>query len=201
MSEKIFDKVKAGVVSGNEAQEIFRIAKENNFALPAVLVKEKIPNIKLVLVGDGRNKNDLITLANTMQISDLVSFEGWQPASLLPSYVKASNVCAIPHLKSVHTDNTIPHKIFHYMILEKAVIASNCDPLERILKETQAGLIFNSGDEESFASKLIYLYENLSETNKMGKRGKKAVQEKYNWDYTSKNLVRLYGNISQSIIK
>jgi len=38
MSEKIFDKVKAGVVSGNEAQEIFRIAKENNFALPAVNV-------------------------------------------------------------------------------------------------------------------------------------------------------------------
>ncbi|MCD4772720.1 MAG: class II fructose-bisphosphate aldolase [Bacteroidales bacterium] len=38
MTEKVFDKVKAGVVSGNEAQEIFRIAKENNFALPAVNV-------------------------------------------------------------------------------------------------------------------------------------------------------------------
>ena len=38
MTEKIFDKVKAGVVSGNEAQEIFKIAKENNFALPAVNV-------------------------------------------------------------------------------------------------------------------------------------------------------------------
>jgi len=37
MSEKIFDKVKAGVVSGNEAQEIFRIAKKH-FALPAVNV-------------------------------------------------------------------------------------------------------------------------------------------------------------------
>lgn len=38
MTKKIFDKVKAGVVSGNEAQEIFKIAKENNFALPAVNV-------------------------------------------------------------------------------------------------------------------------------------------------------------------
>ncbi|MDY0202376.1 MAG: glycosyltransferase family 4 protein [Tenuifilaceae bacterium] len=165
------------------------------------LVKEKIPDLKLVLVGTGRNLDDLKTLADTLDVSNWVSFVGWQSSELLKSYVQASNVCAIPHLKSVHTDNTIPHKIFHYMILEKAVIASNCNPLERIVKETQAGLIFNSGDEESFASKLIYLYENLSETNKMGARGKKAAQQKYNWDNTSKNLVRLYENISQSMNK
>jgi len=38
MSEKIFDKVKPGVVTGQDIQEIFRIAKANQFALPAVNV-------------------------------------------------------------------------------------------------------------------------------------------------------------------
>ncbi|GAB1405360.1 class II fructose-bisphosphate aldolase [Lentimicrobium sp.] len=38
MSEKIFDKVKAGVVTGSDVQEVFRIARANNFALPAVNV-------------------------------------------------------------------------------------------------------------------------------------------------------------------
>jgi len=38
MSEKIFDKVNPGVVTGDDVQEIFRIAKENNFAIPAVNV-------------------------------------------------------------------------------------------------------------------------------------------------------------------
>lgn len=38
MSEKIFDKVKAGVVTGNDVQEVFRIARTNGFALPAVNV-------------------------------------------------------------------------------------------------------------------------------------------------------------------
>ncbi len=38
MSEKILDKVNPGVVSGKDVQEIFRIAKENQFALPAVNV-------------------------------------------------------------------------------------------------------------------------------------------------------------------
>ena len=36
MSEKIFDKVKPGVVTGNDVAEVFRIAKANKFAIPAV---------------------------------------------------------------------------------------------------------------------------------------------------------------------
>jgi len=36
MSEKIFDKVKPGLIFGKDVQEVFRIAKANNFALPAV---------------------------------------------------------------------------------------------------------------------------------------------------------------------
>jgi len=36
MSNKILDHVKPGVVTGNDVQKIFKIAKENEFALPAV---------------------------------------------------------------------------------------------------------------------------------------------------------------------
>lgn len=38
MLEKIFDKVSPGVVTGNGIQDIFRIAKTNHFALPAINV-------------------------------------------------------------------------------------------------------------------------------------------------------------------
>jgi fructose-bisphosphate aldolase class II len=38
MAEKIFDKVKPGVISGKDVSEVFRIAKVNKFALPAVNV-------------------------------------------------------------------------------------------------------------------------------------------------------------------
>ncbi len=38
MSERIFDTINPGVLSGKEVLEVFRIAKENEFALPAVNV-------------------------------------------------------------------------------------------------------------------------------------------------------------------
>jgi len=38
MSERVFDKVKPGVATGGDVQEVFRIARANGFALPAVNV-------------------------------------------------------------------------------------------------------------------------------------------------------------------
>ena len=38
MSEKLFDNIKPGVVTGEDVQSIFKIAKENQFAMPAVNV-------------------------------------------------------------------------------------------------------------------------------------------------------------------
>jgi fructose-bisphosphate aldolase class II len=38
MSERISDKIKPGVATGNDLQEIFRVAKANKFAIPAVNV-------------------------------------------------------------------------------------------------------------------------------------------------------------------
>ena len=159
------------------------------------LLEKEIPNIKLVLVGAGRNEVDLKQLAHSLKVDHLISFEGWQPPSSIPSYIKISNICLIPHLKTAHTDNTIPHKLFHYMLLEKAVLSSNCNPIQRILIGSKAGLIYDSNNEIELASKLIYLRNNLEKAQKMGKNGKRAVIEKYNWEETKKDLIDLYNKI------
>ena len=41
MSSKVLDHVKPGVVTGDDVQKIFEIAKENNFAMPALLTPEQ----------------------------------------------------------------------------------------------------------------------------------------------------------------
>jgi glycosyltransferase involved in cell wall biosynthesis len=131
-----------------------------------------------------------------LQIEKYISFEGWQPHKLLPSYIQASDVCIIPHLKTGHTDNTIPHKLFQYMLLKKPVLASNCKPIERIISETKCGLIYKSNDADDLAQKAVEIF-NQSEINKIGENGFNAVITKYNWKETSKNLIDLYSSISK----
>ena len=166
-------------------------------AMPEVI--KECPDSKLILVGKGKNFKELIKLSQNLKVEKYISFEGWQPPYNLPSYIKASNVCLIPHLKTVHTDNTIPHKLFHYMLLEKPVVATNCNPIERIVNETKCGLIYKSGDVKDFADKVIKLYKNEKLRKEMSENGKKAVVEKYNWENTSKNLIELYEKIENEL--
>lgn len=156
------------------------------------IVKERIPNIHFVLVGRGAIEPELKQLAKNLGCADNVSFEGFQSPKYLPSYIMGSDVCLIPHLKTVHTDNTIPHKLFHYMLMEKPVLASNCNPIERIIKDAKAGEIYTSDNENELAEKLYSLYSSEEQRTEMGINGKKAVINKYNWESTAENLINLY---------
>jgi len=160
-----------------------------------LLIIDQIPDYQLVLVGAGRNEGDLKKLAHHYGIETYISFEGYQPPELLPSYILSSAVCLIPHRKTPHTDNTIPHKLFQYMLLGKPVLVSDCKPLERIVSETRAGLVFQSGNEHDFAEKITQLFSDPEQSDQMGKNGKRAVREKYNWEATANNLILLYNSI------
>ncbi|MCB9207605.1 MAG: glycosyltransferase family 4 protein [Ignavibacteriales bacterium] len=162
-------------------------------AVPEIL--KKIKDFKLVLVGDGKNIDDLKSLAKNLNIDNSILFEGWQPHTILSSYIYASDICLIPHLKTEHTDNTIPHKLFQYMLLKKPILATDCNPIERILKETNAGRVYKSGDSEDLAEKVVELFNNENELTQFGINGNKAVMDKYNWKETSKDLIRLYEKI------
>ncbi len=164
-------------------------------AIPKII--EEIPNFKLILVGRGRNEQDLKNIAEKLNVSKHISFEGFQKPKFLPKYIKSADVCLIPHLKTVHTDNTIPHKLFHYMILGKPVLASNCNPIERIIKDAKAGLIYRSNNEKDFAEKFLELYKNPQSLIEMGENGIEAVKTKYNWEQTSENLINLYKKIDR----
>jgi len=161
-------------------------------------VKDHIKNVMFVLVGSGKNSESLLKLAKSLNIDKFVSFEGWQVPEKLPSYIQASDICLIPHLKTIHTDNTIPHKLFQYMLLQKPIIATNCNPIKRIINSTETGLIYDSDDQDKLAAHIIKLYENPQLRTQMSENGKKAVKEKYSWDVAASCLCSLYKKIQNS---
>lgn len=165
-------------------------------ALPRVL--ERIEGARLVLVGEGRIRSELEELAARLGVRDHVLFEGWQPEALLKSYILGSDACLVPHLKTVHTDNTIPHKLFHYMYFGRPVVVSNCRPLERIVGETGAGVVFEAGNPTALAGALLQVASDREEAQRMGERGHRAVMDRYNWDETVQPLVRLYRELEAS---
>jgi glycosyltransferase involved in cell wall biosynthesis len=157
-------------------------------AMPELV--SEFANLRLTLVGDGTEKSSLMELARSLGLGDAVDFPGWVEFSKVPAYIRRSSICLIPHLKSEHTETTLPNKLFDYMAFAKPVIAADCRPLKRVIDETNCGLTFRSGDVAGLQGALRKLLLDTQRESK-GQNGKNAVEEKYNWDVDKNVLLEL----------
>lgn len=159
------------------------------------ILKARNINIYFDLVGDGRYLAEIKKRIVEKHVEDLVIVHGFKKYTQIPEVYENANLAVIPHIKSGHTDNTIPHKIFQYLYAEIPILTSNCDPLERIVNETHSGISYHYDNAEELAEIMEKLYKNTEKLNDYIGDGRKAVIEKYNWAVDGAKLNELYRSI------
>jgi glycosyltransferase involved in cell wall biosynthesis len=76
---------------------IGRLAQEKNWPTLLEAVKKvvrKHPDLRVVIIGDGVEKNNLLALTNELGIAERVTFTGELPFSEVPAYLKAADLFA-----------------------------------------------------------------------------------------------------------
>ena len=101
-------------------------------------------------------------------------------------------------LSTPNNENSIPTKLFDYMLCKIPVISSNIKFAETIIKKYQCGIIYKNNNPKSLAKKIDYLIENYSEAIRMGKNGYKAIINDLNWKTEEKKLIIFYKSILKS---
>ena len=160
--------------------------------LHAIAGLDSNSRIKLHIVGSGRYVSKLQQLVDELHIENRVVFHGRKSQQDLYVELSKSDIAIIPHQKTDHTDHTIPHKLFQYMYYEKPVIATNCAPIQRIVEETNAGVIYEHDKPEDLTKILQISESDINAFKKQYSVGKKWVLEKYNWQLDARKLVELY---------
>ena len=155
-------------------------------------LKDKLPEVKLLLVGNGIFLPSLKQIARKEQVAEFVDFINWPGHENLGSYLNISKIGICPQPNNDHWNNSIPHKLFEYMSRSIPVLATDAIPLKRIILETKAGLIYKTDNPESFAEKVI---EMMGSEIDFGNSGINAVKEKYSWENDARMLVRLYDEL------
>ena len=162
----------------------------------AQLPAQQFEKLEVVLLGGvGHSLRLLSDYASSSGVADRVSVRAWMPLKDVEGIIATADVGLVPHVKSPHTDATIPHKLFQYMWHQLPVIVSDCAPLARIVNESGCGLVYESGNAESLASCIAELYRNPNQARTMGVAGKRAVRAKYNWETAAQVLSNLYQGI------
>ncbi|MBP8793240.1 MAG: glycosyltransferase family 4 protein [Lutibacter sp.] len=160
-------------------------------------LKDKIPTIKLVIVGSNSSDIFLKQLVADLQIENYVDFEGWQNENLFPSYITASAICISPLHRNLHHDTTYANKIFQYMSFGKPLLVSDATSQKNIIERANAGLVHKAEDIVDFTEKTLELFHvEVLQTN-FGENGKNFIENEFNWEKTSEKLIELYTNFSK----
>jgi glycosyltransferase involved in cell wall biosynthesis len=82
--------------------------------------------------------------------------------------------------------------MFEYMAAGLPVIASNFPLWNEIIKSENCGISVDPLNPEEIGNAINWLAENPKEALAMGKNGRKAIIEKYNWENEAETLVEIY---------
>ena len=151
-------------------------------------------DVKLCLAGDfvdGVNLEKLSRFGNLEKIE----FKGFLNRTQVQKLLNESIAGVVTFLPVSNHINAQPNKMFEYMSAGLPVIASDFPLWKEIIEQNKCGICVNPKDSKKIAESIDYLFEHQNEAAKMGKNGRNAVYEKYNWANEEKKLLKLYDSL------
>lgn len=116
----------------------------------AAEIKEKVPNLKVLLAGNGPMEQELKTLASSLGIENAVHFLGYRTD--LEKVVPAMDV-----IVSCSHREGMPLNIIEAMLCGKPVIAAANRGTKELIKHQENGLLFEPGDVSTLAEHIVTL--------------------------------------------
>lgn len=145
----------------------------------ANLAKENT-NIKWQILGDGSEFENIKSLVNKYDLHKYVKLLGRKPASDMPKYFSSSDALIVTLKNEDILRVTLPAKVQSYMASGKPILAAISGEGNRIIKDSNCGLVGEAEDHIKLYENVIKLF-NMSEEerNILGNNGKEYFKNNF----------------------
>lgn len=162
------------------------------------VIKNKV---RFMLVGYGVKMSDVQSILNHDKYKPYVTFTGLIPQHETPGYLAISDILLSPHIPNSDGSKFFgsPTKLFEYMAMGKAILASNLEQIGDVLKNSfhiqniseskiaeeeisKLAVLCEPGNIEELMAGIKFLVENPKIRVKLGLNARQEALAKYTWE-------------------
>lgn len=151
-------------------------------------VKSKYPNIRVLVVGEGPQKEELRELVIRLGLDRTVIFTGFRQD--IPQVLNTLDVFVL----ASHREG-LGVAVLEAACSGRAIIGSNVGGIPEIVKDGETGLLVPPGDARTLAKKLTYLLDHPEHGGQLGERARAFVREEFSLESMVTGYVELYGEL------
>ena len=149
------------------------------------LLKEKIKDAKLVIVGEGYLYDELFRRVGNNGLRDSVLFTGFQMD--VSEIIATFDVAVLPSFFE-----GMGRVILEAMAMEKPIVASRVGGIPDLIDEGINGLLVRPGDARELADALERVLSDNGLAKKLGKEGRKKIKDQFSADVMVRSIEKLY---------
>jgi len=160
---------------------LFEFSGLDNFIPYFHSIKEQIPKVKLLIVGDGPQRPKLEKLIDTMNLKGQVIITGFEPFETMPQYINLASICINTFSLTNATREIMPGKLLQYLACGKGVVATPLPGTTDVVPANGCGMIYASTPEK-MVENIISVLQSSEYQQRLGKEALNYVQRKHSYD-------------------
>ncbi len=147
-------------------------------------------NTKLLIIGDGPQREELFVLTNDLGLKDSVEFAGSVPNDDIYEYLAPASVFVRPSLSE-----GLGTAFLEAMAVGVPIVGTPIGGIKDFLVDKETGLFCRVEDPADIAEKIRMILFDNNLRGKLITNGRKLVEEKYTWDKIAVKFRNIYESV------
>lgn len=161
----------------------------------------RFPQTRLLLVGDGFERQHLETVAAQSQARAAITFTGAVNPDKVIDYYNLMDVLVYPRRKMRLTELVCPLKPLEAMALGKCVVGSDIGGIREFIVAGETGLLARPDDADDLAGTLSQVIIAPELRRQLGQRGREAVLTTRDWPFVVSQYKEIYERAQQAYLQ
>jgi glycosyltransferase involved in cell wall biosynthesis len=160
----------------------------------AIALMPTVARIRFLLVGAGILRDEAASIIRAAGAEGRVIFTGVVEHARVPALLDACDILVSPHVPLEDGSEFFgsPTKLFEYMAMGKAIVASRLGQIGDVLRTEETALLVEPGSERALCEAILRLARSSELRLRLGAAARSAAVEHHTWAHNAGRVLKAY---------